>query len=486
MATELDRWAADFEAFHARFARFFSRSEPRAAMRQYLRGVLTPVQRKNMWQMAEALGEPHPQRLQGLLATARWDADAVVAELARFVVEAFGHEEAIAVIDETSFVKKGTHSAGVKRQWCSTLGKTENCQVAVFLVYVSPHGRTFLDRRLYLPREWAADGERRARAQVPRAVEFRTKPELAQAMLEAAWQAEVPMRWITGDEQYGDSPALRDCLTAAHQRYVLAVASNTYGWATRPGVEAPTARTGGRPRTQPRLAPGAPVAQTVAELARQWPAEQWQRLTIAPGEKGPRTYDWAGARIVVSREGLPGETLWLLVRRSLGPVPEYAYYLSNAPEDTPLTVLVRVAGARWGIEECFEEAKGETGLDEYEVRHWHSWHRHITLSMLAHAWLASVRSAERAAAEGEPPPPSWSEGTATAAPDAWVREAEKKVGPRARRGQHRRSAASPGNCASLTAGFGGTPPGLVHLAPRQAAAGSAQPLPTPGSTGVCC
>jgi SRSO17 transposase len=474
MSTELDRWAADFEAFHARFSRFFARREPRDEMRQYLRGLLSPVRRKNMWQMAEALGEAHPQRLQCLLATARWDADAVCAELARFVVEEFGHPEAIAVLDETSFVKKGTRSTGVKRQWCGALGKKENCQVAVFLAYVSPHGRTFLDRRLYLPKEWAEDAERRAAAKVPEEVEFHTKPELAQEMLAAAWKAQVPLLWITGDEQYGNSTALRDQLTAAQQRYVLAVASTTCGWATPPAVDAPATPPGGRPRTRPRLAPGAPALQTVAQLASAWPAEQWQRLTLAAGEKGPRVYDWGSARIVMSREGLPGEPLWLVVRRSLAAIPEYAYYLSNAPAETPVAVLARVAGARWGIEECFEEAKGETGLDEYEVRHWQSWHRHITLSMLAHAWLASVRNAERAAeAELGPPPASWSESTAALAPDAWRRDAEKKAGARVGGAQHRRGLPSPGGCASAAGWFAGATPRLVDMATEQATTGSA-------------
>jgi SRSO17 transposase len=392
-------WQASFEAFHARFARFFRRSEPRAQARNYLRGLLSPVGRKNSWQMAEAVGEPDPARMQYLLYGAQWDADAVGQELQRFVVEQFGDPEGIAVVDESAFVKKGSQSVGVKRQWCSTLGKKENCQVAVFLSYVSPHGHTFLDRRLYLPEEWCTDTPRRRAAQVPEAVEFQTKPQLARAMLERAWKQGVPMRWVTGDEAYGNSPELR---AAIHHHgveqglyYVLAVASNTRVWRERPTVEPPEAHTGGRPRKHPRLAPGSPPSEEVAAVVSSWPAERWQRFAVAPGEKGPRLYDWAAQKVVTCREQLPQEEVWLLARRSLSEPPELAYYFSDAPAGTPLRTLASVAAARWSVEQCFEEGKGEAGLDEYEVRYWQSWQRHITFSMMAHAWLASIRRMER-------------------------------------------------------------------------------------------
>lgn len=416
---QLARWQADFEAFHARFAPFFARREPREHAQQYVRGLLSPAERKNTWQMAEALGKDDPQGLQRLLSSSPWDANAVGRELQRFVVEQFGHPQGIAVLDETAFVKKGHRSVGVKRQWCSPLGKKENCQVGVFLAYVSPQGYAFLDRRLYLPQEWAADAERRAAAQVPEAVTFATKPQLGQAMLEAAWERGVPMAWVTGDETYGDQPQLRDRIAAQGLKYVLAISANTWGWESAPAVEPPPPQTGGRPRKHPRLAADAPPAQTVAPIVAGWSPEQWHRLTIAAGEKGPRIYDWACGRIVVRRDGLPGETVWLLARRSITKPDEIAYYLSNAPEDTPLETLARVAGARWVVEQCFEEAKGETGLDHYEVRYWQSWHRHITLSLMAHAWLTAIRRQEAGSAvekkagrgvggafgPGSPPPP---------------------------------------------------------------------------------
>ncbi len=398
---QLVRWEADFEAFHTRFAPFFERREPREHAQQYVRGLLSPAERKNTWQMAEALGQNDPQGLQRLLYSSPWDADAVCTELQQFVVEQFGDPGGIAVLDETAFVKKGNRSVGVKRQWCSPLGKKENCQVGVFLAYVSPKGHALLDRRLYLPEEWASDRERRAAACVPEAVGFATKPQLGQAMLEAAWERGVPMAWVTGDESYGDQPRLRDRIAQERLQYVLAVSANTWGWERAPAVEPPTEATGGRPRRHPRLASDAPAAQTVAQMVAGWPVEQWDRLTIAAGEKGPRVYDWAAARIVVRRDGLPGETVWLVARRSITKPDEIAFYRSNAPAETPLLTLAQVAGARWAVEQCFEEAKGETGLDHYEVRSWHSWHRHITLSMLAHAWLTSIRRREGGSEAGK-------------------------------------------------------------------------------------
>jgi SRSO17 transposase len=248
-----------------------------------------------------------------------------------------------------------------------------------------------LDRRLYLPKEWSLDTERRTEAKVPDEVEFCTKPQQAAEMLKHAWESGVPMRWVTGDEVYGDDPALRDLVTQTGRWYVLAVSSNTPVWTERPPVEEPTPGPKGRPRTKPRLAEGAEPVSTVARVVASWPVSQWHSLTVAQGEKGPITYDWGAVRAVESRAGLPGPDAWLLARRSQTDPTDIAYYLSNAPEETPMLKLAQVASTRYRVEQGIEEAKGETGLDEYEVRHWHSWHRHITLSMMAHAWLASIR-----------------------------------------------------------------------------------------------
>lgn len=387
----MDRYAAEFEAFHARFARLFVRLESRETAGQYLRGLLAPVHRKNCWQMAEALGEADPQALQRLLYSSPWEADEARDELQRFVVERFGEADGIGIVDETGFLKKGTRSVGVKRQYCGTAGKVENCQVGVFLTYCTGRGYTFLDRRLYLPQEWCEEEARRQAAKVPPEISFQTKPELAAAMLEHAWEQGVPMGWVAGDEVYGDATHLRDAITDAGKKYVLAISSTTPVWRERPAIVEPDKGPRGRPRLHARLAPDAPAWERVSEMAAALPAETWQRLAVGQGEKGPRTYDWAAVRVVEKRGPVPGPDAWLLVRRSVNDPTELAYYLSNAPAETTLSSLAEVAGARWSIETTIEEGKGEVGLDEYEVRYWHSWYRHITLSMMAHAWLAAMR-----------------------------------------------------------------------------------------------
>lgn len=386
----LETWAEEFEAFHARFAHLFARSESRAQAVKYLRGLLAPVERKNSWQVAEAVGDPIPDAMQRLLYRVAWDVDAARDLLQQFSIEQFGEAEGIGIVDETGFLKKGTHSVGVKRQYTGTAGKTENCQIGTFLSYATARGHVFLDRRLYLPAEWCTDPGRRTQAKVPEPVTFQTKPEQAVAMLQHAWAQGVPMRWVVGDEIYGDATHLRDAIRAAHRQYVLAVSATTPVWRTRPPVEAPTRQTGGRPRTRVRLAADAPPVTSVAAVVAAWPARRWHRLTVAEGAKGPRTSDWAVSRVVESRAGLPGPEAWLLARRSVTDPTDIAYYVSNASLQTPLLTLARVAATRYLVEQCIEEAKGETGLDHYEVRTWPSWYRHITLSMMAHAWVASL------------------------------------------------------------------------------------------------
>jgi SRSO17 transposase len=388
---ELNEWAEDFEAFHARFAPIFGRKEPRQQAKKYVRGLLAPVERKNSWQLAEAMGDRSPDATQRLLYLSQWEADEARDELEQYVSEVFGEEEGIGVVDETGFIKKGQHSVGVKRQYSGTAGKIENSQVGTFLSYVSSRGQVLLDRRLYLPEEWCNDPQRRARAKVPAEVVFQTKPQQAGEMLEHAWAQGVPMRWVTGDEVYGDASELRAAISAAGRWYVLGVRQHTPVWLERPAVEEPGPEAQGRPRTKPRLAEGAPAAIPVVAVVAAWSERRWQRLTVTEGSKGPRTYDWAYQRVIESRDGLPGEEVWLIARRSLTDPTDLAYFLSNAPVQTGLERLAQVAAARATIEQCLETAKGETGLDEYEVRYWHSWHRHITLAMMAQTWLAAVR-----------------------------------------------------------------------------------------------
>ena len=388
--SELSEWSDEFEVFHGRFAPFFGRREAREQAVKYLHGLLSPVERKNGWQLAEAVGDKTPDAIQRLLFSTKWDADAVRDELQRFVIEQFGDPNGIGVVDETGFLKKGTKSAGVQRQYSGTAGKRENCQLGVFLTYATPQGHTFLDRRLYLPESWSDNPQRCAKAKIPADIGFQTKPQQAVEMLRHAWSLGVPMRWVTGDEVYGEASYLRDAVAESGRWYVLAVRANSAVWVERPQVAVPDWCGTGRKPTKERVVDGtAPVL--IPALVASWPEHRWQRLEVAEGEKGPRIYDWACQQIIESQDQLPGRDGWLLVRRSVTDPEDLAFYLSNAPAETALLTLAQVASTRYTVEQCFEEAKGETGLDEYEVRHWHSWHRHITLSMMAHAWLASVR-----------------------------------------------------------------------------------------------
>jgi SRSO17 transposase len=392
---EWEQWQEEFDAFHARFADLFERSESREQARTYLRGLLTEAQRKNSWQMAEAVGERLPDRMQRLLYRVPWDADAARDRLQQFVIETFGDPQGIGVVDETGFLKKGAHSVGVARQYTGTAGKRENSQVATVLSYATKDGHVLLDRELYLPEAWARDRVRRAEAHVPQEVRFATQSEQAIAMREHAWEHGVPMRWVTGDEVYGDAPRLRETIQAHGRFYVLAVSATTRVWTERPAVEEPQEQTGGRPRRAARVAKGATPARMVSEVIADLPRSAWKRLAVVEGEKGLITDHWARVRVAESRDQLPGPDVWLLARRSPSTPDKLAYYLAYAPPKTGLATLVQVASTRYTVEQCIEEAKGETGLDEDEVRFWHSWYRHITLSMMAHAWLASIKRREQ-------------------------------------------------------------------------------------------
>jgi SRSO17 transposase len=297
-------------------------------------------------------------------------------DLRDYVIEHLGDPAGVLIVDETGFLKKGTKSVGVQRQYSGTAGRRENCQIGVFLGYASPKGRTFLDRALYLPAAWADDMTRRREAGVPEDVRFATKPALAKQMLERALVAGVPAAWMTGDELYGDDTDLRHWLEQENHPYVVAVSCNHPLW--HDGEQ-----------------------QRADALVASLPATIWGTLSCGAGSQGERLYDWAC--IQLPYETAPGMSQWLLVRRSLSDPTELAYFRAFGPETTALDELVRVAGIRWAIEESFEDAKGTVGLDQYEVRTWTAWHRHITLALLAHAYLEVTRRQAHAEEKGGQP-----------------------------------------------------------------------------------
>jgi SRSO17 transposase len=358
---EVQGWAGGLDAVLERIAPRFTRAEPRRRAAAYLRGLLAPIERKNGWQLAEAAGDATPDGVQDFLSRAQWDADAVRDDLQAYASEHLGDADAVLVLDETGFVKKGTKSAGVQRQYSGTAGRIENSQVGVFLGYASRHGHALLDRALYLPKEWAEDAARRREARVPETVAFTTKPKLGLAMLERAHAAGVPFAWVTGASVYGADHAIRRWAERHQRGYVLAVTSGQ-----RLGLR--------------------PVTTWIKKLSKR----AWQRLSAGDGAKGPRLYDWA---CVPYSGAAPGFQSALLVRRSVAKPTELTFYLTHASEGTSLAELVRVAGTRWIVGSLFEQAKGEVGLDHHELRSWVGWHRHVTLAMLALAYLAAVRKA---------------------------------------------------------------------------------------------
>lgn len=364
-------WALWLTEVERRIMPHFARREARHRVWAYLRGLLSPVERKNGWQVAEAVGDTTPYGVQHLLGRARWDAEDVCKDLGAYVVEHLGDPQAVLVLDETGFLKKGQHSAGVARQYSGTAGRVENAQIGVFLTYASSQGHVLLDRELYLPQAWTDDVGRCERAGIPPERPFATKPQLARQMLERALDAAVPAAWVAGDSVYGDNRPLRAWLEERAQAYVLTVSGKEY----------------------------------VGRAGRQWQVkmllamleeEGWCRLKAGDGTKGPRWYDWRWLPLAAPLQ--PHWRRWLLVRRSLSDPTERTAYIVCAPETTVLATVVQVVGRRWTIEQCFEEAKGEVGLDQYEVRHWTGWYRHITLAMWAYALLTVLRAAHLPAA----------------------------------------------------------------------------------------
>jgi SRSO17 transposase len=367
-------WTEELDAVGERIAPRFARSEVCDRARDYLRGLLSVAERKNGWQLAEVAGNTTPYGLQHLLGRANWDADEVRDDLREYVIERLGDEDAVLIVDETGFIKKGKHSVGVKRQYTGTAGKTENCQVGVFLSYASSRGQAFIDRELYLPEEWAEDGERRERAGVPEEVGMRTKPLLAKEMLGRALEEGVKAAWVVADSVYGDTRRLGMFLEEKEQPYVLALSGKAHVWSGfyqhRVGTVLDSLREG--------------------ELPSEGAEEGWKRISAGEGSKGPRLYDWL--RLALNPPLQEGFQRWLVVRRSIEDPDELTAYTVFAPEGTSLEALARTAGSRWRVEIGFEETKGEVGLCHYEVRSWHGWYRHITLSLFAHAFLAAIRA----------------------------------------------------------------------------------------------
>ncbi|GAA1579077.1 IS701 family transposase [Dactylosporangium maewongense] len=366
---QVEGWDEDFREYFLGFSHWFSRADIRWRALKYLRGLMAPIERRNGWTLAEQAGDRSPDAMQGLLCSPCFDREAVRDEVRSGVLAAIGDPRGVLIADETGFVKKGKASAGVQRQYTGTSGKVDNCQIGVFLAYTSPAGRALIDRELYLPKAWTSDRDRCRKAKVPDEVEFATKPQQAQTMLQRAVAAGVPFAWFTADEAYGQNPGLRTWCEQQDIAYVMA---------TRCDDEVPS---------------GLRTTTRVDELIAKVRAGAWTRMSCGDGAHGPRVYDWVATPI---RQQFPhGRRGWVLARRNIS-TGEVAYYRCFGPRGTRLRVLVATAGARWAVEESFQTAKNETGLDQYQVRRYDAWYAHITLAMAAAAFLVITRAAEQA------------------------------------------------------------------------------------------
>jgi SRSO17 transposase len=363
-------WQTGLDELLGRVAGRFARVEPRRRARAFVLGLLADLPRKNCWTIAEHAGDTSPDGMQHLLAGAVWDEHAVRDDLRGYLIEHLGDPAAVLVVDETGDLKKGSHTVGVQRQYTGTAGKVDNAQVAVYLAYATTAGHGVIDRELYLPQGWLDDPARCRAAGVPDQVGFASKPELARVMLERALEAGVPAGWVTADEVYGNSPALRGWLENRQLPYVLAVKA-----------------------TEPLRGRSGPSVSAV-RLAERIRPECWLRISAGHGAKGRRWYGWS--RVALSPADAPhGWQRWLLVRRSLT-TGELAYYVCAGPADTSLVALVRTAGCRWRVEEAFQAGKGLCGLDQHQVRRWRCWYRWVTLAMLAYAFLVVAAVTEHA------------------------------------------------------------------------------------------
>jgi len=360
-------WKGLFEDMCERIGPLFERSETRDRVKSYFQGLLSPIKRKNSWQLAEEMGEINPYGVQYLLNRARWDADKMRDIILEYVRERLGDENGVGALDETGFLKKGNKSVGVQRQYSGAAGRIESCQIGVFLSYTSIYGHTLLDRALYLPKSWIQDRERCREANIPEEVKFATKPELAIQLIERALNAKIPISWFVGDSVYGSSRKLRAFLEEQRKAHALAVTCKE-----QVVIEEKPQR----------------VDAIAAALA----PNDWQCLSAGAGSKGPRLYNWSV--VPLKYAGIAGWGHYLVIRQNIETgekAPDTSYILVFAPVGTTLQKMVEVIGDRWTVEECFKIGKSDVGLNEYEVRSWQGWYRHITLCMVVMAFLAVLR-----------------------------------------------------------------------------------------------
>ena len=383
--------------YHHQFEQFFRRREQSDWSWFYLCAQLSNLERKTIEPMILFLLGALPtaiRDLQRFMSQSDWDGRPLILHLQTLVAKWLGEHDAVVIVDGSGFPKQGNHSIGVAPQYCGHLGKIANCQQGVFLAYVSRQGYSFLDERLYLPQKWfeADHRQRRQRCGLPATIHFQTESELALDMLqELNGRGIVPFQWVAYDESYGKNPTFLAATAALHKWYMAEIPSDTRVWLRTPPIEEPGRGASGRPRLYRRVRRSAPTPQEVRALILYLPKTAWHRHRIHEGSQGPLVAEFAILRVTPVQDRLPGIRQWLICRRSLGSQAEVKFYLSNAPSHCSIQELVRVSGLRWPIETALEEAKGEVGMDQYEIRTWLGWHHHMLQTFMAHLFLIRLR-----------------------------------------------------------------------------------------------
>ena len=389
--SDVEGFMEELWAFQSVFHDCFARSEPRAHFFDYMVGQFSKLERKSIEPMALQVEGGTIRGMQRFISDVSWDEEQMRWNYQQLVAEELGDPEGVLMFDETGFVKKGKESVGVARQYCGTLGKVENCQVGVFAGYASRHGYALVDKRLFLPEVWWTDAyaARRTRCNVPEALTFQSKPQLAAAMLQViAQEGLLPFKYVVADCLYGQSPDFLDAMDACvGVTTLVAIPADTRCWLQRPRTEDKTYIYKGDVRSKRVVVTPHNAPSSVAAVAASLPMSSWYQRTVSEGTKGPIAYAFARQRVTLCKEGLPDRPVWLVIKRTMGPEPTYSYYISNAPASTPLRTFVWLSGLRWAVEQCFEEGKTELGMAHYEVRKYPGWHHHMLTTMLAHFFL---------------------------------------------------------------------------------------------------
>jgi len=391
----------ELKGFHEQFTDCFHRSESREHFYNYMAGQFSDLDRKSIEPIALAVKDGNVRAMQRFVSIAQWDDDNILSKYRSLVNDDLGSQDGALVFDESGFLKKGQNSVGVARQYCGTAGKVDNCQVGVFAAYVSEHGYTMIDKRLFVPEQWFSDEyrQRREKCNLPEDIVFQTKPQLAAEMLSTISSEKVlPFKYVLADSIYGASPEFIEAVEDLPGiTYLVSVKKKTRCWLKRPMTISKQYRWGGKVRTKTVLADIESKPMTVYELAKNINDYFWYRRQVSEGTKGPIVYEFTRRQVILSTSGLPEKPVWLLIRRTIGDNPEYSYFTSNASASTRLKTLIWLSGLRWAIEQCFEESKTELGMDHYEVRKFVGWHHHILTCMLAHffLWHLKVRMGKK-------------------------------------------------------------------------------------------